>query len=80
MQELELTEREQLATVMSNRMGLSWYNQLEDFILSDDFELIRKTLIDKSETETIYPIAEDAYNAFRLSPFENTNVVLLGQD
>lgn len=39
------------------------------------------TFVNKEyETKTIFPPSEDVYNAFKYCPFEETKVVILGQD
>lgn len=67
-------------TVMYDRIGPDWYEQLEPFIESEEFAKLRSFLIDEAETKIIYPPANIAYEAFRLCPYEKTRVVILGQD
>lgn len=56
-----------------------------DQILKDEFEKeYFKTLIKKIQNEyqknTIYPKESEVFNAFRYTSYENTKVVILGQD
>lgn len=66
--------------MMYDRLGPSWYEQLEPFIISNEFDNIREFLIERSEKATVYPPAPVAYRAFKTCSFTNTKVVILGQD
>jgi len=44
------------------------------------YKELRKFLKTEYSTRTVYPPAEDIYNAFRLTPLNNVKVVILGQD
>ena len=70
----------ELDELMYNRMGASWYEQLEEYILSDNYQKVREYLDKRSEDTIIYPDAEQAFAAFKASPYESTKVVILGQD
>jgi len=41
---------------------------------------LRQFLIDEYNSETIYPVADDIFNAFHYTPLHNIKVVILGQD
>ena len=54
-------------------------------LLKDEFEKpyyleLRKLLIGEYRNFTIYPPAEDIFNAFKYTPYEKVKVVILGQD
>lgn len=54
-------------------------------LLKDEFEKpyyleLRKLLIAEYRNFEIYPPAEDIFNAFKYTPYENVKVVILGQD
>ncbi len=56
-----------------------------EIYLSEEFEKqyylkIRNFLKNEYKTKTIYPKAEDIFNALHLTSFEETKVVILGQD
>ena len=56
-----------------------------DKLLQDEFEKeyyikLRNFLAEEYREKTIYPPAEDLFNALRYSSYENTKVVILGQD
>lgn len=61
---------------LKNNMGESWYNQLSSFIDSDAFKEIATTL----KGATYYPRPGDLFKAFRLTPYEDVRVVILGMD
>lgn len=54
--------------IISEEMNMPYFKQLEDF-LDKEFQ-----------THTIYPIKKEIFNAFKLTPFEEVKVVILGQD
>lgn len=73
-------QNEHLHQIMYDRLGVSWYEKLKDFIDSEAFNIIRTKLLEDSDTNIIYPPAAQAYRAFKLSSYDRTNVVVLGQD
>lgn len=66
--------------LMEERLGSSWYEQLEHFIESSEFVIMRNRLISESIDNIVYPEPKIAYRAFSLCNFKNTKVVILGQD
>lgn len=61
-------------------LGNDW-----DRILAGEFEKeyykeLRRFLITEYRTRTVYPDMYDIFNALKCTPFENTRVVILGQD
>lgn len=61
------------------------FNNDWDTILSEEFKKdyylkIRETLKSEYSTRTIYPPMFDIFNALKYTSFENTKVVILGQD
>lgn len=55
-----------------------------DTILTDEFskpyyEELRKFLQDEYATHVIYPQMQDMWTAFRLTPYHDVKVVILGQ-
>lgn len=61
-------------------LGNSW-----DEILKDEFEKsyyikLREFLINEYKTRSIYPDKYDIFNALKLTSYEDTKVVILGQD
>lgn len=70
----------ELEQLMLDRLGTSWYEQLESFIISEEFDKIRDYLALESENKIIYPPADKAYNAFKYCSYDKTKVVIVGQD
>ncbi len=54
--------------ILKNEFRKDYYKQLELFINSEYIE------------KTIFPIKEEIFNAFKLCSFNNTKVIILGQD
>lgn len=44
------------------------------------YQKLRKSLVDAYNTQVIYPLKEDIYNALHFTSYEDTKVVILGQD
>jgi len=58
-----------------------WSPQL-DFIFKQDYyqQLLEFLEYESAHNKTIYPLKDQIFNAFDLSSFENTKVIILGQD
>jgi uracil-DNA glycosylase len=66
---------------MSVKLEKSWLNVLkEEFEQEYMLQLKQFLLEQKKAGEVIYPKSDDIFNAFKLSPFDNVKVVILGQD
>ena len=61
-------------------LGNSWDQVLEQEFKSDSYLQLREFLKTEYSTQTIYPPMHDIFQALRLTPYENANVVILGQD
>ena len=57
-----------------------WAQLLAESFSTETFESLQQTIAMERETETVFPEPANVYNAFRLSSFANTKVVILGQD
>lgn len=61
--------------------GESWYKILKDEINKEYFTDIGKTLKEEREKRVkIYPDKEDYFKAFKLTPFGQVRVIIIGQD
>lgn len=58
----------------------TWGYKIDEQLAEGTFETIGKTIHDIRQTDTVYPSREDLFKAFRLCSFEDTKVILLGQD
>jgi uracil-DNA glycosylase len=66
---------------MSVKLEKSWLNVLkEEFEQEYMLQLKQFLLEQKKAGEVIYPKSDDIFNAFKLTPFDNVKVVILGQD
>ena len=57
-----------------------WDVVLKDILDSENYQNIRKFLINEYQLHTIYPSANDIFNAFKLTSYKDTKVVIIGQD
>ncbi|KOO37334.1 uracil-DNA glycosylase [Priestia koreensis] len=57
-----------------------WAPLLEDEFQKPYYLELRKFLAEEYQTETIYPDMYDIFNALHYTSYENTKVVILGQD
>lgn len=61
-------------------LGNSWDDVLTQEFQSESYLQLREFLKTEYSTQTIYPPMHDIFQALRLTPYENANVVILGQD
>lgn len=57
-----------------------WLNYIGHEFNKDYYQNLRSFLIDEYKNTLIFPRAEDIFNAFHYTPYENVRVVILGQD
>ena len=58
----------------------SWDSVLQDEMQKSYFKYIRDYIKEERLSKTIYPPAQDLFNAFKLTDFKDIKVVILGQD
>ncbi len=61
-------------------IGNDWDDVLKDEFQKEYYLKLTKVLEEKYKNEKVYPKKEDIFNAFKYTSFENTKVVILGQD
>lgn len=61
-------------------IGNDWDNILKEEYNKDYFLKIKELVRKEYNTKTIFPKAKDVFYAFRMTPYKNTLVVILGQD
>jgi uracil-DNA glycosylase len=67
--------------LLEDLFSSSWVDALgESFFSSTGFTYIGNYIAKLRETTTIYPDRKDIFKAFRLTPFNEVKVVILGQD
>lgn len=66
---------------MTNKLfGNDWDEVLEDEFNKPYYLKLREFLKEEYANQTIYPVMEDMWTAFKLTPFNEVKVVILGQD
>lgn len=58
----------------------SWKNVLAEEFDKPYFKELENFIAQERKSKTIYPLQEDVFSAFELTPFEQVNVLILGQD
>lgn len=58
----------------------SWDNVLQEEMKKDYFLYLKNFVKEERLIKTIYPPAQDLFNAFKLTDFKDIKVVILGQD
>lgn len=61
-------------------IGNDWDILLKDEFNKDYFKNLKEFVLSEYNTKTIYPPFDDIFNAFKLTPFSEVKVVILGQD
>lgn len=65
---------------MSMLLSNDWSDRLESELKAPYINELLSLLAQKYSTETVYPKQEDIFNALHYTPYEQTKVVILGQD
>ncbi len=66
--------------IMIDKVGESWFKVLRNTINSESFGKLAKYVAYVRQSQIIYPESEDLFRAYKLCPFNNVKVVILGQD
>ena len=61
-------------------LGNDWDEILKDEFTKDYYKKLRQILINEYRTQVIYPKMENIFSALKLTSYENTKVLILGQD
>lgn len=71
----------QLSDFYRKNLGTEWYEKLKPFMESDEMEKIRTFIRERKDSGIkVYPLAKDMFRAFRLTPYSQVRVVIIGQD
>lgn len=62
------------------KIAKNWFELLKDEFSSPNYKNLEKFLGEEYKNYTIYPVAEDIFNALNLVPYKNVKVVIIGQD
>ena len=57
-----------------------WLNVIGEEFQKEYYVKLRRVLIHEYKTQTIFPAADDIFNAFHFTPFHKVKVLILGQD
>lgn len=66
--------------MLTSSVHESWKKVLQSELDSKKFDDLKSFLVDESARYNVFPPADLVFNAFRLTPFEEVKVVILGQD
>lgn len=61
-------------------IGNDWDSVLKDTYLKEYFNEIKNKVRYEYKNKVIFPLAKDVFSAFRLTPYKDVKVVILGQD
>lgn len=59
---------------------MTWKELLKDDFKSDYFKKLKQFVNEEYKNYTIYPLYDDVFKAFKLTPLDDLKVVILGQD
>ncbi len=62
------------------KIGNDWDEMIQEEFQKEYYIKLREFLSKEYQENTIYPPAEDLFNALRYSSYSDTKVVILGQD
>ncbi len=65
---------------IKNSLEANWYDKLQDTLEQPFFSELLKFVQTERDRHIIYPVQNEIFNALNLCSFEQTKVVILGQD
>jgi uracil-DNA glycosylase len=65
---------------MSVKIEPSWLNILQEYFQTAGFQELTRFVKLEYQTQTVYPLPQNIFRAFWLTPFDAVKVVILGQD
>jgi uracil-DNA glycosylase len=65
---------------MSVKIEPSWLNILQEYFQTAGFRELTRFVKLEYQTQTVYPLPQNIFRAFWLTPFDAVKVVILGQD
>lgn len=67
---------------LRNKLGYSWYQKAAHLLQQNEVRELAKWIAQRRKTirVKVFPESEHLFTAFRLTPFEEVKVVILGQD
>lgn len=61
-------------------MDKKWHDLIINESQKDYFKALQEFVDKEYESKTVFPPREEVFNAFKLTPFDNVKVVIIGQD
>lgn len=61
-------------------IGNDWDIILSDCLKSDTFKQLMDRVEEEYKIKEVYPLREDLFNAFKMTPYNKVKVVIIGQD
>lgn len=59
---------------------MNWFEKLTPILTTKEMSDVRAKIKTERQTKTIWPLGPDVFSVFQLCSYENTRVVILGQD
>lgn len=69
-----------LSIMLKQLIPADWADVLQTSINSSSFDTLETFLLDEWQQHTVFPEKENIFNAFKLTPFDQVKVLILGQD
>lgn len=69
-----------MMNIKNMKINNDWDNVLVDVLNSAWFINLMNTVEEEYNNKTIFPLKENIFNSFKLTPFKDVKVVILGQD
>lgn len=70
----------QVQTKLQDQLEASWIEELKAEFSKDYMLALQNFLTQEYQTQTIYPAADNIFNAFHYCPLDKVKIVILGQD
>ena len=59
---------------------MTWREAMKDYLNSEEYKTLERKVNEKYASEQVFPPHNLVYNALKLTPYEKTSVVIIGQD
>jgi uracil-DNA glycosylase len=69
-----------MGTMLADRLPEDWKKELRAALASPSFLALEGFIEKERKSATVFPSEEDLFSAFRLTPYADVKVLLLGQD
>lgn len=76
----ELQKPKTKVDVLEGMFGKDWFAAMRPYLMSKEFDDMAKWLNQERQIKKVFPSQADVFRAFKLTPFHQVKVVLLGTD